>query len=78
MGHGVDEDVFVSGVGAIAYGAEAVESGDAESGGEIAVGAATCGSFTYGKAHARRERFGAGKQGSAVFAFEGRAIEAAG
>jgi hypothetical protein len=40
-GHGVDYDVFVLGVSAVPYGAEAVESWGADGGGEISVRAAT-------------------------------------
>jgi hypothetical protein len=40
-GHGVDEDVLVRGVGAMADGAEAVERGGADRSGEIAVRAPT-------------------------------------
>lgn len=45
-GHGVDEDVLVRGMGAVADGSEAVECGDANRGGEIAIRAATGGAFT--------------------------------
>lgn len=39
------QDVLVVGVGAIAYAAEAVEGRDAQSGGEVAVGAAAHSGF---------------------------------
>jgi hypothetical protein len=44
--HCVDEDVFVNGMGAVADGAEAVERGNAERGGEVAIGAAPSSGFT--------------------------------
>ena len=77
MGHGVDEDVFVSGVGTVAYCAKAVESGDAEGGGEVAVGAAASRCFAEGEAEFAGDGFGAGEKGGAVFAFERGAIESA-
>ncbi len=40
-GHSVDEDVLVLGMRAVADGAEAVERGDTDCGGEVAIGAAT-------------------------------------
>lgn len=78
MGHGVYEYVLVGGVSAVTYCSEAVERGDAESGGEIAVGATACRGFTYLQAHLRGESFCAGEKRGAVFAFQWRAIEAAG
>ena len=78
LGHCVDEDVFVGGVGAVADGAEAVEGGDAERGGEISVRAAADGAFAQGKIHLLRDGIGASEESSAHFAFERRAVEAAG
>ena len=43
--HGFGDDVFVSGVRAVAYGAEAVESRDSRGGGVVSVGAAADGAF---------------------------------
>jgi hypothetical protein len=65
-------------VGAIADGAEAIECGDAQCGGEIAVGATPDGAFTKRKTHLRGERFGASEKSCAHSAFEWGAIEAAG
>jgi hypothetical protein len=75
--HGVDEDVFVGGVGAVAYGAEAVEGGDAEGGGEVAVGAAAGCGFAKREAEFAGDGFGAGEKGGAVFVLERGAIEPA-
>src|SRR5208283_5695156 len=69
--------MFVGGVGAFADGAEAVEGGNAEGGGEIAIGCAASRSFAESKAHLFGERFGASVEFGAVLAFERRAIEAA-
>ena len=44
--HGLQIDMFVSGVSAIANSTESVESGNAECGSEIAVGTATRRCFT--------------------------------
>ena len=77
MGHRVDEDVLVGGVGAVAYGAETVERGDAERGCEIAVGASAGGGFAEREAKFAGDGFGTGEESGAVFAFEWRAIEAA-
>src|SRR6266446_1415570 len=63
---------------AVADGAESVERGDAQCGGEISVGATADGAFADREAHLRRERFGAGEESCAHFAFEGWAIEASG
>jgi hypothetical protein len=46
----LDEDGFVGGVGSFAYGTHAVECGDAEGGGEVAVGAPAGGGFFEGEA----------------------------
>jgi len=62
---------------AVADGAEAVERGDAESGGEIAVGAAAGGAFAQSETHLRGERFGFDEERGAAFALERSAIEAA-
>lgn len=67
----------MGGVGALAYGAEAVESGDTEGGREIAIGCAASRGFAECKAHLFGETFGATVELNAVFAFERRAIEAA-
>ena len=50
-GHGVYEDVLVRRMSAVADGAEAVERGDAQCGGEISVGTAADGAFAYREAH---------------------------
>ncbi len=44
------EDVFVGGVGSGADGSEAVEGGDADGCGEVAVGASSGGGFFEGEA----------------------------
>ena len=67
----------MDGVGTVADGAEAVEGGDAEGGGEVAVGAAAGGGFAEGEAEFTGDGFGAREEGDAVFAFERGAIEAA-
>ena len=54
-GHRVHEDVFVRRMSAVADGAEAVEGGHAQCGGEISVGTSTHGAFTEGKIHLRGE-----------------------
>ena len=64
-------------MGAVADGAEAVERGNAEGGGEVSVGAAAGRGFAEGEAEFAGDGFGTGEEGGAVFAFEGRAIEAA-
>lgn len=61
----------------MADGAEAVEGGDAERGGEIAVGAAAGRAFTERPSHLSGKRFGAREERCAAIAFERRAIEAA-
>jgi hypothetical protein len=76
-GHGVGEDVFVGGVGAVTNRAKAVERGDAEGGGEIAVGAAAYGAFAESEAHLGGEGFCAGEEGGADFVFERGAAETA-
>ena len=58
FGHRFEEDVLVSGVGAISNSAEAIEGGNAEGRGEIAIGAATGSSLTKCETHLFRERFG--------------------
>src|ERR1700682_6102295 len=63
---------------AVAHGAEAIEGGDAERRGEISVGAAAHGALAQGEIHLLRERFGAGEEGCAHFAFERRAVKTAG
>jgi hypothetical protein len=75
--HRVDYDVLIGGVGAVAYGAEAVEGGDAEGGGEVAVGAAAGRGFAEREPEIAGNGFGAGVKGGALFAFERWAIEAA-
>ena len=62
---------------AVADGAETVESGDAESAGKIAIGAAAGSAFAQSEAHLRGERFGFGEERCAAFVFERGAIEAA-
>lgn len=61
----------------MADGAEAVQRGDAEGGGEIAVGAAAGHAFTERPSHLSGKRFGARKERCATLTFERRAIEAA-
>src|ERR1700694_3840659 len=65
-------------MGAVADGAEAIEGGDAERGCEISVRATAHGALAQGEIHLLRERFGASEKGCAHFAFERRAVEAAG
>lgn len=77
-GHGADEDVLVQGMRAVAHGAEAVEGGNAKRGGEISVRAAADGAFAQREIHLLRDRLGAGEESRAHFAFEWRAVEAAG
>ena len=77
MGHGIDENVLVGGVGAVADGAEAIEGGNAECGGEVSVGTTADGGFPESEAQLFGQRFGAGEEGGAVFALQGRASEAA-
>ena len=62
---------------AVADGAETVERGDAESGGEIAVGAAAGGAFAQSETHLRGERSGFDEESGTAFAFERGTIEAA-
>lgn len=62
---------------AVADGAEAIERGDAESGGEIAIGAAAGGAFAQGEPHLCGERFGFGEERGTAFVFERGTIEAA-
>ena len=50
-----DEDMLVGGVGPFAYGSHAVEGGDAEGGGEVAVGASTGGGLVEVEAELRGE-----------------------
>lgn len=61
----------------MADGAEAVERGDAEGGGEIAVGAAAGGAFAEAQAYLRGEGFGAREERGAALVFERSTIEAA-
>src|ERR1700704_2679822 len=63
---------------AIAHSAEAVQSGDAQRGGEISIRAAANGAFAQREIHLLREGFGAAEEGCAHFAFEWGAVEAAG
>ncbi len=62
----------------VAHCAEAVESWNAQRGGEISVRAATDGAFAQGKIHLFRERLRAGEESRAHFAFERRTVETAG
>jgi hypothetical protein len=62
---------------AVADSAETVESGDAESGGKIAIGAAAGSAFAQSETHLRCERFGFGEERGTAFVFERGAIEAA-
>jgi len=73
----LDEDVFVGGVGTVANGAEAVEGGDAEGGGEVAIGAAASRGFAEVETEFASDGFGAGEKGGAVLVFEWGAPEAA-
>src|SRR5713226_2223312 len=70
--------MFVRGMRAVADSAEAVESWNAERGGEVSVRAATDGAFAQGKIHLFRERLRAGEESRAHFAFERRTVETAG
>src|SRR5713226_6257476 len=70
--------MLARGMRAVADGAEAVEGGDAEGGGEISIRASTDGTFSQGEIHLLRESFGAGEEKCAHFAFEWGAAEAAG
>src|ERR1700682_2662068 len=63
---------------AVADGAESIEGGDAERRGEISVGATAHGALAQVEIHLLRERFGAGEEGCAHFAFERRAVKTAG
>src|SRR5260370_16457725 len=76
-GHGVDENVFVRGMSAVADGAEAVEGGDAGPSGELSVRATPAAAFPHRAITLLREGFGAGEESRAHFPFEGRAAEAA-
>ena len=75
--HGLVENIFLRRVGAVTDSAKAIESGDTESSGEVAVGAATSRSFAERKAHLLGERFGAEKKSGAVLALERRAVKTA-
>src|SRR5882762_4757864 len=70
--------MLARGMRAVAHGAEAIEGGDAERGCEISVRATAHGALAQGEIHLLRERFGAREEGRAHFAFERRAVEAAG
>ncbi len=66
-------------MGANTHGAETVEGGDAEGGGEVAVGAAAGGGFFEGKAHFRSQASGDSEEAArAGGAFHGWTVEAAG
>jgi hypothetical protein len=67
----------VNRVGAIADGAETIESRNAEGRGEVAIGAAAGHAFAERQAHLRGKRLGAGEKCGANFALERRAVEAA-
>jgi hypothetical protein len=62
---------------AVADGTETVESGDAEGGGEIAIGASAGGAFAQSETHLRGERSGFGEERGTALAFERSAIETA-
>jgi len=64
-------------VSAVTDSAEAVQSGDAERGGEIAVGTAADGAFVELQVHLRGEGFCAAEEREAELPLERRAIEAA-
>src|SRR5713226_133499 len=76
-GHGVDEDVLVRGMRAVADGAETVERRDAETGGEISVRATADGAFAQRDVHLLCEQLGAGEESRAHFAFERGTVETA-
>jgi len=61
----------------VADGAETVECRDAESGGEIAIGATAGSAFAQNETHLRSQRFGFGEESGTAFAFERGTIEAA-
>ncbi len=74
-----DEDVLVGSVGTFAYGAHAVEGGDAEGGGEVAVGASAGGGFVEVEADLCGERLSGFEQcDGAGFALHGWAVDATG
>ena len=77
LGHGFVVNKFLRGVRAVAHSAEAIERGNAESGGEISIGATTGWAFSQRKSHLLRERFGAQIKRGALFALERRAVKAA-
>src|SRR5208282_2761164 len=74
-----DEDVLVGGVGSVAYTAEAVEGGDAQCSGEVAIGASADRSLTKLPSQFARDSFGlleeSGHSGSAL---HGRTVDASG
>ena len=67
----------MGGMSAVPDGTEAVERGNAERGGEIAIGAAAGGGFTKRESHLLCKRLGAGEKSGTVFALHRRAIEPA-
>src|SRR5689334_14341639 len=69
--------MFVGGMSAISDSAEAVEGGNAESGGEIAVGSASGSAFTDRQTHLTCETLCAREKSCAVFALERGTVEAA-
>src|SRR5579864_6734096 len=69
--------MFVRGVRAVTHRAESIERGNAERGGQVAVGATAGHTFTEAQTHLRRERLGASEKRGADFAFHRGAIEAA-
>ena len=69
--------MLVPGVGAVAYGAETVERGNAACRGEIAVGTSADGAFVNRQVHLSSERFRAREKRGAHFAFEWCARETA-
>jgi len=76
-GHGLGKYVLMSGVRAIADGAEAIKSRDTERRREVPVGASTDRSLAQGEAQLTGERSGASEENNALLAFERRAIKAA-
>ena len=74
-----DEDMLVGGVGTFAYGAHAVEGGDAEGRGEVAVGASAGGGLVEVEAELGGEGLGGFEErDGARFALHGWAIDATG
>ena len=79
VGHAIDEQAFVDGVGAFADGAEAIERGDAEGSRKVAVGAAAGEGFFEFDAEVAAERLSQPEElHDAGRALHRRAVQAAG